>query len=128
MTSLQQYVKMTSQFFWHFYYHFSTSLLHKDLKLSPQNPQLNILFLKVWRYLWTYPIPDYRFRVISHMNIFFTCKNTLVIMLQVFYHPTPACLKSTFDKQKFLFICIINITVSYLEQKLVPFSWFQCSQ
>ena len=26
----------------------------------------------------------YRFRVISHMNIFFTCKNTLVIMLQLY--------------------------------------------
>ena len=26
----------------------------------------------------------FRFRVISHMNIFFTCKNTLVILLQVY--------------------------------------------
>ena len=25
-----------------------------------------------------------RFRVISHMNIFFTCKNTLVILLQLY--------------------------------------------
>ncbi len=26
----------------------------------------------------------FKFRVISHMNIFFTCKNTLLIMLQVY--------------------------------------------
>merc|ERR1719322_1761255 len=26
----------------------------------------------------------FRFRVISHMNIFFTCKNTLVILLQLY--------------------------------------------
>ena len=37
-----------------------------------------------WIKLQKLIFPLYRFQVISHMNIFFTCKNTLVIMLQLY--------------------------------------------